>query len=114
MLHASLATADRQLMPLLTVKKISGPRLTPFDPNNTVHSAEIRNAGLGPALGISAFLEARKDTVTDTLFDRVDLELETTFLPVDGKMIVQLALPSSLIFFQPFVVEYLSADEYQT
>lgn len=104
MLHANLGAADRQLMPLLTVK-VKQERLNSSDPN-LVQVAEIRNDGLGPALGISVFLEARKDTASGEVFERVDCLVETTFLPVNGAAVVTLP---NLIAFQPFVIEYLSA-----
>jgi hypothetical protein len=104
MLHANLGAADRQLMPLLTVK-VKQERSNSLDPN-LVQVAEIRNAGLGPALGISVFLEARKDTASGKVFERVDCPVETTFLPVNGTTVVPLP---NLIAFQPFVIEYLSA-----
>jgi len=102
LLHATLGSSDRQLMPLLTVKAKS-VRSHPMDPN-LVQVAEVRNAGLGPALEISIFLEARE--VSGKLLERVDLKVETTFLPVDGTMDVP--FPPQIVF-QPFVIEYLSA-----
>jgi hypothetical protein len=55
---------------------------------------------------MSAYLEARKDTVSGKVFERKDCDLETTFLPVNGE--TTLKLPRAFIF-QPFVVEYTSA-----
>ena len=66
----------------------------------------MKNRGLGPALNMSAFLEARRDTVSDKVFERRDCDLKTTFLPVDGE--TSLTVPSAFMF-QPFVVEYASA-----
>ena len=102
-LNASVGAADRQLWPLLTVKKKS-VRANQMDPS-LVEVAEIRNEGLGPALGINVFFEARK--VDGEVHKREDCQVETTFLALNGTITVPLT--PNLFIFQPLVIEYLSA-----
>jgi hypothetical protein len=110
LLHASMGATDKQTMPLITLSSVpvwgevdKYGRTIPAAPEFTV---KVRNRGLGPALSMSAFLEARRDTDSGRLFARRECELDTTFLPVEGE--TTLAIPSAFIF-QPLVVEYSSA-----
>ena len=110
LLCASMEATDKQTMPLITLSSVpvwgevdKYGRTIPAAPEFTV---KVRNGGLGPALSMSAFLEARRDTDSGRLFERRECELDTTFLPVDGE--TMLTIPSAFIF-QPLVVEYSSA-----
>ena len=109
LLHASMGGTDKQTLPLITLRTTAMGNPFPhnaLEATPTGFSCTMKNRGLGPALNMSAFLEARRDTVSDKVFERRDCDLKTTFLPVDGE--TSLTVPSAFMF-QPFVVEYASA-----
>jgi hypothetical protein len=110
LLMASLGGTDNQILPLidLTIETQKGGERDSFGQflDTVGFIATIRSRGLGPALFMSAYLEARIDTVSGKTYERKELELDTTFLAVDGE--TTLRVPFAFVF-QPLVVEYSSA-----